>query len=94
MEPLRPIRPMSPLPILQHWWSDGLGEASASGAQDGIRYAFFPDKNLLLIERDGKLERFDTGEHRIDGVSQVSRGRTLVFRSQHGPVSLNNLKQL
>ena len=35
-----------------------------------MRYAFFPDKRLLLIEEDGKVKTFDSGRHRIRGVSQ------------------------
>jgi hypothetical protein len=68
MEPLKPIKPMSPLPPSERWWSDGLGDPSASGAQDGTRYAFFGEKKVLLIERGGKLEKFLTGEHCINGV--------------------------
>jgi hypothetical protein len=94
MEPFKPMKPMSPMPKMEQWWSDGLGDPSASGSQDGMRYAFFPDKKLLLIERDGKLQTFDTGQHRIAGVSQISRGEVPVFRSQHGPVKLDDLKKV
>jgi hypothetical protein len=88
------FRPMTPLPKLDQWWSEGLGEPIASGAQDGMRYAFFPDRKLLLIERAGNLQKFHTGEHRIIGISQVSRGSAMVFRSQHGPVRLTDLQKL
>ena len=94
MEPSKPMKLMSPLPKLHQWWSDGLGEPAASGAQDGMRYAFFPDKKLLLIERAGRLQKFATGEHRIGGVSQISRARALVFTTQHGPMRVDDLKKL
>ncbi len=94
MEPLRPMKPMSPLTPAERWWSDNLGDPSASGAQDGTRYAFFPDKSLLLMERGGKLDRFRTGEHRITGVSQTSDKGALTFTSQHGPIRLENLEKV
>jgi hypothetical protein len=34
--------------------------AGTSGAQNGIRYAFFPEKRRLLIEQGGKLTTYDT----------------------------------
>jgi hypothetical protein len=60
-----------------------------------MRYAVFPDKRRLLIEQDGKLTTYDTGEHRIGGVSQSdSQGQTVAFTSQDGPVRLDTLKQV
>jgi hypothetical protein len=94
MEPLKPMKPMSPMPTPQRWWSEEFGDPSASGAQAGTRYAFFLDKKLLLIERGGKVQRFDTGEHRIEDVSQASTGEALTFTSQRGPVSLNEFRKL
>ena len=82
------------MPKLNRWWSDELGEPSASGAQDGMRYAFFSDKRLLIIERAGKLQRFATGEHRIGGISQISRGQSIVFTTQHGPMAVDQLEKM
>ena len=60
-----------------------------------MRYAFFPDKQLLLIEEHGKVKTFDCGRHRIRGVSQInSEARSLAFTSQHGPVRVEDLKRL
>jgi hypothetical protein len=94
LESMKPMKPMTPLPSLKPWWSEGLGEPASSGAQEGMRYAFFPDKKLLLIEKDGKLQKFDTAEHQIGGFSQVSRGQALVFRGRRGPVKLADLRKL
>jgi hypothetical protein len=91
---MKPLKPMQPLPRLEQWWSEGLGDPSVSGGQDGMRYAFFPERKLLLIEQRGKLEKYGTGEHTISGVSQVSRGNALVFRSQRGPLKLDDLQKL
>lgn len=91
MQPLKPIRPITPI---ARWWSDGLGEPAMSGAQDGVRYAFFPDKKLLIVESLGKPQKFATGAHRIGGVSQISRRQSMVFTTQHGPVKLDDLQKI
>jgi hypothetical protein len=80
---------------MERWWPQGLGEPATVGSQDGTRYAFFPDKRLLLIEEEGKVRTFDAGHHRIGGVSQInSNPRSLAFTSEHGPVRLEDLKRL
>jgi hypothetical protein len=95
MEPLDPLKPLAPMSPSEKWWPTGLGEPASLGSQDGMRYAYFPDKQLLLIEEDGKVKTFDSGRHRIRGVSQAnSDSQSLAFTSQHGPVRVEDLKQL
>ena len=95
MEPLDPMRPMAPMPSSEKWWPSGLGEPASAGSPDRMRYAFFPDKQLLLIEEDGRVKTFDSGRHRIRGVSQVkSDSQSLAFTSQHGPVRVQDLQRL
>jgi hypothetical protein len=94
MEPLRPMKAMSPLAPAERWWSEALGDPSSRGAQDCARYAFFGDKRLLLIERGGELQRFRSGEHRIIGILQVSGGEELTLTSEHGPVSLEDFEKV
>jgi hypothetical protein len=98
MEPMKPLKPMEPMKSMtggEKWWPDALGQPSTSGSQNGIRYAFFPEKRLLLIEQDGKLTTYDSGDHRISGVSQQGgRGQSLAFTSQNGAVKLDELKQV
>lgn len=68
------------------------GQPDSSGSQDGLRYAFFAETRRLVVERDGVSSVYDTLDHRIDGISQQqSQGRSLTFRSQHGPVDLASL---
>ena len=79
------------------WWPAGLHGPSTSGAQNGVRYAYFKDARRLAIERDGSVELYDTGEHCIGGVSQQqgsAGGGTFQFNSQHGPVDLASLRRL
>ena len=90
MEPMEPMKPMS---SGEAWWPSDLGKPSTSGSQNDMRYAFFPDKHRLLIETDGKLKIYDSGDHRINGVSQQdSHGKSLAFSSQNGTVDLDELK--
>ncbi len=70
MEPMEPMRPMKPMAGGETWWSEDLGQPSTSGSQNGMRYAFFPQKQRLLIEQAGELTTYDSGNHRISGVSQ------------------------
>lgn len=93
MTPMAPMKPMAPMAI-EKWWPQGLGEPATLGSQDDMRYAFFPEKRLLLIEVNGKLKTFDSGLHCIRGVSQASEARSLAFTSQHGPVRIEDLRRL
>ena len=74
-------------------WPKGFGEASATGTQNDSRYAIFPDTRRLVVETGGQRTIYDTGEHRIHGVShKQSEGSDLSFSSQLGPVRLNSLR--
>jgi hypothetical protein len=95
MKPMKPMKPMEPMSGGEKWWPDDLGQPSTSGSQNGMRYAFFPDKQRLLIEQDGKLTTYDSGDHQIGGVSQQGGGgSSLTFTSQNGPVDLSQLSQV
>jgi hypothetical protein len=101
MKPMKPMAPMKPMEAMRPmsggtaWWPAELGHPSTSGAQNDQRYAFFPDKHRLLIEQDGRLTTYDSGSHRIGGVSQQqSTGHRLAFTSQHGDVELDDLKRV
>ena len=75
-----------------NWWPQGLGSPSSSGAQNDMRYAFFPTSRRLVIEARGETTTYDTGEHKISGVSQQQSGtQSLVFTSQSGTVRLDEL---
>ena len=90
---MEPMKPMAPMKDMDPWWPAELGRPSTSGAQNGMRYAFFPEPHRLLVERSGKTTTYDTGDHRISGVSQQdSGGQSLAFTSQNGTVDLASLK--
>lgn len=95
MEPMKPMAPMEPMEQSQPWWSGDLGHPSSSGSQKDMRYAFFPEKARLLIEQNGKIAIYDSGDHRINGVSQQQgHGQDLTFTSQNGTVELGRLRKI
>ncbi len=97
MEPMKGMEPMKPMePVPDHgWWPDGLGAPSSSGSQNGMRYAFFGDAHRLAIETDGKVVVYDSGSHRINGVSQQDGGtKNLAFSSDDGPVRVEDLHEV
>jgi hypothetical protein len=78
-----------------HWWPGDLGTPSATGAQNEMRYACFPDRRRLAVMRDGHVRVYDTGDHRIGGFSQQqSSSQHLSFTSQNGSVQLENLREV
>jgi hypothetical protein len=78
----------------RNWWPDYLGSPSATGAQNDMRYACFPDRRRLAVMQDGRVRVFDTGDHRIGGFSQQqSSTQDLTFSSQLGHVRLEDLKE-
>lgn len=75
------------------FWPAALGEPSASGSQNGTRYAFFPSARRLVVERGGRVVVYDTRDRRISGVQQQKLGAdsTLAFIDQNGPFTLDEL---
>lgn len=74
------------------WYPASLGAPDASGTQNDLRYAWFAAKRRLAVDRRGVVTLFDTGDHRIAGVSQQQgAGQTLAFVSQHGDIDVDRL---
>jgi hypothetical protein len=73
-------------------WPAELGTPAATGAQNDIRYAFFPSSRRLAIEVHGVVTVYDTEDHQITGVSQQqSADASLTFVSQQGLVRVADL---
>jgi hypothetical protein len=76
----------------ESWWPASLGHPSTSGEQNGMRYAYFPEKKRLLIQEGAHLQAYDTGGHYLTGVAQQQgHTRNLTFSSLEGPVDLKHL---
>jgi hypothetical protein len=84
--------PMKPMSGGEKWWPNDLGEPTSTGAQNSMRYAFFLKAHRLLIEQDGKLSTYDSGDHQVSGVQQS--GDLPTFTSQKGVVRLDDLKKV
>jgi hypothetical protein len=93
---MKPIKPMEPMKAPERWWPEDLGEQPNSvGGQNEMRYAFFGDQQRLAIDTGhGKVQLYDTEDHRIASVQQhqSSIRRKITFTSQKGEVDLATLK--
>jgi hypothetical protein len=91
----------APLPAGESWWPAPLGHPASQGQQHGVRYAYFPDADRLLIQLAGQLCAYDTAGHRITGMAQQQgqahgRGATskLTFTGPEGEVRLDDLREV
>ncbi len=74
------------------WWPGHLGTPASVGAQNNLRYAFFPATRRLAIELGGRTSVYDTGQHQISGVSQQQGSdQSISFTSQFGLVRVADL---
>ncbi len=74
------------------WWPVELGAPASTGAQNELRYAYFPGARRLAIRQGGQVRVYDAGEHRISGFSQQQGGdQSLTFTSQFGLVRAADL---
>jgi hypothetical protein len=75
-----------------NWWPAELGSPSSTGAQNDMRYAFFPGARRLAIQVAGQTRVYDTLDHSIGGFSQQQGGdQSLTFNSQYGLVRVADL---
>jgi hypothetical protein len=75
-----------------NWWPADLGFPSSIGAQNDVRYAYFPGSRRLVIEMNGAVTIYDTQDHQVSGFSQQQPGSgSLSFSSQLGVVDVSRL---
>jgi hypothetical protein len=74
------------------WWPSDLRWPNSTGAQNGVRYAYFGQARRLAIDIGGTVTVYDTLDHQIGGFSQQqSVGGTLSFSSQYGLIDVASL---
>lgn len=77
------------------WWGADLRWPTSTGAQNGVRYAYFAQARRLAIEVNGRVTIYDTLDHQIGGFSQQQgAGGSLTFSSQYGTVDVTRLPVL
>jgi hypothetical protein len=77
------------------WWPAELGEPGSVGAQNELRYAYFPGARRIAIRQGGRVRVYDSGEHRLSGFSQQQGGdQSLTFTSQFGIVRVADLAEV
>ena len=77
------------------WWGADLRWPTSTGAQNGVRYAYFAQARRLAIEVNGHVTLYDTLDHQIGGFSQQQgAGGSLTFSSQYGWVDVARLPVL
>jgi hypothetical protein len=75
-----------------NWWPTALGAPSATGTQNNVRYAYFPNQRRLAVKTGGEVWVYDTQEHQIGGFGQQQgAGGSITFSSQYGTVDLLRL---
>jgi hypothetical protein len=79
-------------PDQANWWPSDLGVPSSLGAQNEVRYAYFPAARRLALDINGKVTVYDTQDHQISGFSQQQPGSgSLSFSSQLGGIDVSRL---
>lgn len=74
-------------------WPASLGQPAAQGAQNDMRYAYFPHSQRLAVAQGGQITLYDTAEHHIQGFGQAQGGgQSLTFTSQLGTLPLDRLQ--
>jgi hypothetical protein len=80
------------LPAGESWWPAAFGHPSATGDQHGIRYAYFPDRDRLLVQQGARITSYDTSGQRITGFAQhQSTASHICFTTERGAVALSDL---
>ncbi len=68
---------------------------ASSGAQNGVRYAYFPAKRRLLIQNGARIDAYDTGDHHLTGVAQQQgHSRSVTFSTSEGPVPIERFRSV
>ncbi|MGQ4879344.1 SHOCT domain-containing protein [Billgrantia sp. LNSP4103-1] len=74
------------------WWPAEFGAPNATGAQDGLRYAYFAQARRLVVQTADAIRVYDTLDHRISGFAQQQGNQSrFTVTSQHGDIDLASL---
>ena len=69
------------------WWPASLGTPAASGGQNNVDYAYFPQVNRLAVRQGKQVTIYDNTGHQVGGFSQQQgTSQELYFTSPRGMV--------
>jgi hypothetical protein len=86
-------RQLPPPPLLDNFVAL-YGEARLSGAQNGLRYAYFPRHELLVVQQGERVRKFSTAGYELYGVGQASQNGgqpALRFSTNRGYIDYDEL---
>lgn len=85
----------SPLPAGNSWWPAVFGTPATEGRQHGVRYAYFPAKDRLLVQVGARIDAYNTAGRHITGVSQQQgTSSSLTFTGPSGEINLDSLERV
>ncbi len=77
------------------WWPSDLGQPAATGSQNQMRYAYFPDRRRLAVDVAGTVAVYDTLHHQIGGFGQQQgSGASITLTSETGVITLESLPKV
>ena len=94
MASMPPMAPMAPMEQQRRWWPEQLGMPAASGAQNGMHYAVFPEQRRLALLQGERCRLFVLGDQRVLGLSAQGNSGTLMLLTAEGEQPLAGLEEL
>jgi hypothetical protein len=87
------VRLRPPAPLVDNFMAL-YGEARFSGTQNGLRYAYFPQYQRLVVQQGEHLCKFNTAGYELFGVGQAGQNAgspTLRFSTNRGNLNYDEL---
>jgi hypothetical protein len=72
------------------------GTPALTGIQNDLRYAYYPAKDIFIIEQYGRLEKYSTRGYQITGISQQQNyfSQDLIIQTDQGNITLSMLPKI
>ncbi|MCU0392081.1 MAG: hypothetical protein MUE81_13260 [Thermoflexibacter sp.] len=72
------------------------GKPAFKGSQNNLHYAYYPEKNLFILEQYGIVEKYNTEGYQIVGLSQQQSNFTqdIQLQTDKGSITIANLPKL
>ncbi|GAB4120142.1 MAG: hypothetical protein OHK0057_26060 [Thermoflexibacter sp.] len=72
------------------------GTPALKGTQNDLKYAYYPAKDIFIIEQYGKLEKYSTEGYQVTGISQQQNyfSQDLIIQTDKGNITLSMLTKV